>query len=178
MENIRKYGVLVDLASHFRGDINPNEWPSVLTVLALGGPIVLALLLEQVALRQVQSGLRHHRAPVNAAAAAQPGALIITPVPFVSALQMLNVLVVIVVPVVSVRTYRPAPVAALIVMFLAIILACVWPPAHPNPGGLSVRSPAVCSFGAHACPARAARSSAPAETVVVRGRERAATRNL
>ena len=122
MENIRKYGVLIDFASHFR-DTSPEEWPSVLTVLAFGIPIVIALVLERMALDELHTALRQQQSatsPATAAAAAP-----FTPVPRSSALQVANVAAVILGPVVSIRIFHPSPVASLVVMMLAIVLAAV-----------------------------------------------------
>jgi hypothetical protein len=125
MENIRKYGVLVDIASHFRGDVNPTEWPSVLTVLALGVPIATALALEQLALRQVQSVLRHHRGAAISSAGAGVSAVVLTPVPGATLLQTLNIAAVVVGPTLAMRWFHPSPAASLVVMMLVVILAAV-----------------------------------------------------
>lgn len=148
MENIRKYGVLIDFASHFR-DTSPEEWPSVLTVLAFGVPIVIALVLERMALDELHTTLRQQSGSAAASPATAAAAAPFTPVPRASALQVANVAGVILGPVLSIRIFHPSPVASLVVMMLAIVLAAVrdqCPPVahgqgHPSPMARATRRP-------------------------------------
>jgi len=117
IENIRKYGVLVDVAAHFT-DSNPREWPALLIIASMAVPVALALALEHVALRHVQGALRSGRP-------APPGPVPLTPTPVVSALQGLNVLGTLVYPIFAIHRWHPNPAANIVVMMCSVVLAAV-----------------------------------------------------
>jgi len=117
IENIRKYGVLIDVAAHFT-DSNPREWPALLIIASLAVPVALALALEHVALRHVQGALRSGRP-------APPGLVPLTPTPVVSALQVLNVLATLVYPIFAIHHWHPNPAANIVVMMCSVVLAAV-----------------------------------------------------